>query len=152
MIPGHFRRIGLVVALFLAVIAALSGCGEAPPDEALLRAQLEMMASALEEEDLAAFLEPVAEDFSAGELNKRQIRWLLRRQWSLYEQVGVQLADVVVDVQDQFDPPRATIQFQALTTGGDWLPQAAGWYTVTTGWRRDEGDWRMISASWERKI
>ena len=138
--------------LLLLTLLFLSACSEPVDEEKLLRQQLDEIILALEAKDMDRFLKPISADFSAHQMDRRAVRWLAWRQWQRHEQIGIQLANVEVQLYDNVDPPRAEVHFQALLSGGAWLPQHAGWYSVTSGWRKDSDNWRMINAEWQQKL
>lgn len=141
-----------VTLLFIVSLLLLFACSEPVDDEKLIREQLDEIVAALEAKDMDRFLKPIAADFSAHQMDRRAVRWLAWRQWQRHEQVGIQLAAIEVQLYGEVDPPRAEVRFQALLSGGAWLPQNAGWYSVTSGWRKDSDNWRMINADWEKQL
>lgn len=143
-----FWRYGVLAVL----IALVSACSEPVDEEQLIRQQLDEIVAALENKDMDRFLAPISADFSAHQLDRRAVRWLAWRQWQRHDSVAVQLAAVKVKLFEEVSPPRATVTFEALLSGGAWLPQHAGWYSVESGWRKDGDNWRMINAEWERQL
>lgn len=140
--------IGIVV-----MSGALLSCSAPAADETQIRERLDSMVTALEERDMETFIQSFSADFAAEGMDRRALRWFALRQSQQHDAINVQLTQINVEVLDQFDPPRAKVSFQALMTGGDWLPRDAGWYSVDTGWRKDGGEnWRMINASWEKQL
>ncbi len=140
-------RIGLIATVLLPAACAPRG-----DDAAALRQALDTIAAAFENRDLEPLDDFLAADFAADELDRRGALLLARRYLAMHRDLGVTLAGVTVEVLEDFDPPRATVRFKALLTGGERaLPERAGWYDFETGWRRDGGDWRMIRAAWERQ-
>lgn len=132
---------------------ALLSCSAPAADETQIRERLDSMVTALEERDMEIFIQSFSADFAAEGMDRRALRWFALRQSQQHDAINVQLAQINVEVLDQFDPPRAKVSFQALMTGGDWLPRDAGWYRVESGWRKDGGEnWRMINASWEKQL
>jgi len=136
------------------VAAALLPASCAPPgdDTAAIREVLDDLAEAFESRDLGPFDVTLAADFAAGDLDRRGALLLARRYLAMHRDIGVTLTDVAIEVLEDFEPPRATVRFKALLTGGESaLPERAGWYEFETGWRRDGGAWRIIRAAWERQ-
>lgn len=138
--------IGLVIAM------QLSSCAPELGEEQQIAATMGNMETALEEHELAPFINHISADFSANNIDKRALRWIVQHQWFTHQKIMLQLADVDIQLTKEFDPPRATVTFDVLASGGDWLPRNAGWYRFETGWRKDGGSWRAVSAQWRRKL
>lgn len=143
----------LKTSLMLMLLFPLLACEAPEGAETLIRKQLDEIVAAVEAKDMDRFVRPIAADFSAERMDRRALRWLVFSQWQRHESIGVQLGDIHVEVHESVDPPRATVTFQALLSGGSLLPESVGWYSVKSGWREDtKENWRMISAQWEKKI
>lgn len=135
--------------LAVLVLFLVAACGEPPPDEERIRNRIEAMQADLAEGRASAFMEPIAEDFTAAtrKLDRRAAGLLLRREMLAHERLKARLADLEVELKGE---GRATATMHAVVTGGTGLiPDTGGWYRVTTGWRLDDGEWMLISARWE---
>lgn len=136
----------LVLILSVGLLAA---CGGGLTEEALIKAHLQDMAAALEEQNTRRFANYLAEDFGAStyNLDRNGARLLLRREMMARERIRARLINIDVELRGD---ARAVATFRALLTGGSGLiPDEGRLYRVTTGWRLDDGEWRMISAAWE---
>ncbi len=106
------------------------------------------MEAALESGDVDDFMDPVAEDFIAGNggLDRRMLGLLVRRERMARDRISVSRFDTEVVLLGE---DRATATFAALATGGSgWLPDEGRLWRIDTGWRLDDGDWQLISAEW----
>lgn len=138
--------------LVLVVLMSLAGGCARSSDEQQLRAALAAMQQAVERREPNAFMEHVAEDFSApaAGMERRQLHDLLRLQVLRNERIGV--ATAIRDIR--IDGNRATVDVTATFTGssGGWVPERGSIYTLTSGWRRDDGRWKLVQATWERSL
>ncbi|MDT8448987.1 MAG: hypothetical protein RQ847_02330 [Wenzhouxiangellaceae bacterium] len=144
------KRPGWIQAcLITGVLSILSGCGAPVDDETRIRETIAEMIAALEAGDVGDFMDPVAEDFIAGNggLDRRAMELLVRRERLARDAIHVRRLDTKVRLIGE---GRAAASFRALATGGSGvLPDEARFWQVTTGWRLDDGRWRVISAEWE---
>lgn len=137
-------------ALALVLLAACSG---PPPAEQQILETIQAMETALEDGDVGDFMEPVAEDFVAGNsgLDRRMLGLLVRRERMARERISVTRYDTEVELTA--DETRARARFGALGTGGSGLlPDEGEVWRFETGWRLDDGDWMLISAEWRRGL
>ncbi|MBY6203305.1 hypothetical protein [Halomonas denitrificans] len=153
-LPGLRRATGapLLPVIGLAVLLALSclatGCGSPPPAEERIFAIIGEMEVALERGEVDDFMDPVADDFIAGNrgLDRRMLGLLVRRERMARERIAVSRFDTDVVLRGE---DRATATFTALATGGSGLlPDEGRLWRIDTGWRLDDGDWRLIHAEW----
>lgn len=134
-----------VACLALALVCA--GCGRSD-DQTRLRQALDAFAQAVEARDPGQAMEQVATDFTGNEgMDRAALHNLLRAQVLANTAPHVVLGPVAITVSGD----TATARFTALATGGqgDWLPERAGRWQVTTGWRRDGRHWLLYYAQWE---
>ncbi len=106
------------------------------------------MQAAAEARDVAAILDPVAEDFVGPEgMDRKVFRQTLALVSLRNEKIGVDLGPMDITLFGD----RATASFTAATRGGSGglLPDRAQVYRVETGWRLETGEWKLISAKWE---
>lgn len=136
--------------IFAAVFAlALPGCGAELDDEDAILQTIEDMTEAIEQGDVSAFMDPVAEDFVAinGRLDRRALGLLVRRERLARDAIRVRRMDTEIELVGE---SRARATFRALATGGSGLlPDEGRFWRIETGWRRDGGDWKLVSAEWE---
>lgn len=140
---------GLGSALVLAAVSMIVGCARPLPDADRIESRIQAMSDALTEGDTSDFMAPLAEDFTATgrDLDRRAVRFLLRRELLAHERIGVQLFDIDVELRGD---DRATARLHAVVSGGTGLiPDTGGWYRLETGWRLDDDEWMLISAAWE---
>lgn len=107
------------------------------------------MTAAIEGGDIEDFMDPVADDFLAGDgrIDRRALGLLARRERLARSSVRVRRFDTEVEI---VRPGRATATFRALATGGTGLlPDEGQLWRVETGWRLDDDRWRLIAARWE---
>lgn len=144
------RRPGWIQAFpVIGVLSILSGCGAPVDDETRIRETIAEMIAALEAGDVGDFMDPVAEDFIAGNggLDRRALELLVRRERLVRDAIRVRRLDTEVRLIGE---GRAAASFRALATGGSGLlPDEGRFWRVATGWRLDGGQWRLISAQWE---
>lgn len=124
----------------------LAGCAAPAPEQALREAvgALEM---AVETREPAAFEDRLAEDFIGPQgLDRDGARRMAQVLYLRHRDVGVTIGPLDIALQQD----HATVRFDAALTGGsgEWLPDSAQVYEVTTGWRLEDGEWRMSSAQW----
>ena len=62
-----------------------------------------------------------------------------------HEKLGVTLGPIDVKLFDD----RATVSFEALATGGSWMPQTGQMLDVESHWKRVDGQWRCFAANWK---
>jgi hypothetical protein len=140
---------GKCLALLLVSTSLLTACSSDDPDQEQILSRIDEMVEALAERNARAFMAPLAEDFTAQtqNLDPRGIRLLLNREMRAHERLRARVFDRSVTLHGN---DRATVEFQAVLTGGSGLvPERGRWYRVRTGWRKDGSDWMLISASWE---
>lgn len=138
------------LALAVALVTLLPGCGEETPAGQRIAERIETMKQALVDENVDDFMDPVAEDFSTAtlDLDRRGVIFLLRREFLARENIRARTLDLDVELPT---PDRAVATFQAVVTGGSGLiPDDGEWLSFETGWRQDGGDWYLISAQWSR--
>lgn len=132
----------------LSVLLTLSACRQPPPDEARLRATLDLLEQAGEERRVDDFMEHVADDF-AGPSEAPDTRSLGRflRLIALRTQ-GLSVTRTSTEVQ-MFEG-RATVKINMLISAdaGGLLPEPRQ-ISSESGWRVDSGEWKLISAKWE---
>ncbi len=137
------RFVSLLAAAWLAV-----GCGSPPPAEERILDTIASMEAALERGEVDGFMDPIADDFIAGNrgLDRRTLGLLVRRERMARERISVSRFDTDVVLIGE---ARATATFGALATGGSGLlPDEGRLWRIDTGWRLDGDDWRLISAEW----
>jgi hypothetical protein len=140
---------GLARVLVLLTVATVVGCAEPLPDAERIEARIRAMSEALTEGDTSDFMAPLAEDFTATgrDLDRRAVRFLLRRELLAHERIGVRLFDIDVELRGD---DRATARLHAVVSGGTGLiPDTGDWYRLETGWRLDDDEWMLISARWD---
>jgi hypothetical protein len=132
----------------LSGLLTLSACRQPPPDEARLRATLDLLEQAGEERRVDDFMDHVADDF-AGPGEAPDTRSLARflRVIALRTQ-GISVTRTSTDIQ-MFEG-RATVKINMLISAdaGSLLPEARQ-ISSESGWRVDSGEWKLISAKWE---
>lgn len=136
----------LTLALLLAVL--LSACRQPPPDEAQLRATLDLLEQAGEERRTDDFMEHVADDF-AGPSEAPDAR-SLRRFLSVIAMRTRSISVTRTSTDIQMFERRATVKINMLVSAdaGSMLPEGRQ-IQAETGWRIDSGEWKLISAKWE---
>ncbi|MGY6587259.1 MAG: hypothetical protein ACXIUB_03120 [Wenzhouxiangella sp.] len=142
----------LRAALYGLVLACLAGCGPPPPDEEQIRQRIDDMTTALAEGNVRALMAPLADDFGTETWNMdpRAVRLLIQRELRASNRLRARVFDIDVVVHDN---QRATVEFQAVLTGGSGLiPDRRGWYRFRTGWRKEDDEWLLISAAWEEVV
>lgn len=135
------------------VVVLIAACSEPPPAEQRILATIDAMEIAIEEGEVDDFMDPIAEDFIAGNsgLDRRMLGLLVRRERMARDRISVSRYDTEVELS--IDETRATASFRALATGGSGLlPDEGELWRFETGWRLDEDDWMLISAEWQRGI
>jgi hypothetical protein len=133
----------------LVLITALAACARTPPEEKL-RATLTGLQAAMEQHDVSAIGDALADDFIGPDgLDRDGARRLAQAMFLRYRDVGVTLGPMDIDLQAE----HATVRFTAAVTGGaGMLPDSGQVYDVETGWRLEDGDWRLVNASWKPRL
>lgn len=140
---------GRYLAAAILIGSLLTGCGPPAPDQEQIDQRIDDMIQALADRNARAFMAPLADDFDAETWNMdpRGVRLLLNREMRSHERLRARVFDRSIELHGD---DRATVDFQAIVTGGSGLiPERGRWYQVRTGWRKDGSDWMLISASWE---
>ena len=140
--------VGVVVAACLALLTV--ACGRTPPEERLRETMGELQA-AIEQKDVAALDEVLAEDFvGPSGLDRNGARRLAQLMFLRHGAIGANVGPVSIDMK----PGHATAKFNVALTGssGQLLPDTARLYDVTTGWREVDGQWRMTSVEWVGRL
>lgn len=132
-----------------ACILLLAGCVRMP-HEARLRETVEGLQEAIEERNVSALDEVLAEDFiGPGGLDRSGAQRMAQAMFLRYRDVGVSVGPLDVEVQEQ----HATVSFTAALTGGaGMLPDSGQMYDVETGWRLQDGEWQLVNASWKPRL
>jgi len=132
----------------LALATCLAGCRREPDEQALRRTIAEMEV-AVEQGDHRDFLDHFDAQFAGngGDMDLRQLRATLAALSLRHEQLGVTLGPIDVKLFDD----RATIRFEALATGGSWMPQTGQMLEVESHWKRVDGQWRCFAADWKER-
>lgn len=133
----------------MAALAVVVAACSRPDPEQQLRDQIARMQAAVEERAPADAMAAVGEDFSGpGGMDRAALHNLLRMQLLANQRVGVTTGPLSLELRDG----SATVRFDAMLTGsgrGQWLPDRAQAYEVTTGWRLREGRWQLNHAQWQ---
>lgn len=141
-------RRALVLALLLAAIAGLPGCGAELTVEQQVIATIRDMEASIEAGERRAFMAHLSEDFNGqgGSLNRDQVRALLITQLNRYQRLQGQLFPIEV-IETGEDA--ASAHFRALVTGGpNWIPESGQVFEFETHWRRVDGEWLVHAANW----
>lgn len=145
-LAANFSLLSIIAALTM-----LNACSR-PSDEQQIRAAIEEMQLAMEAGTPKDFMQTIAEDFTGddGQLDRSALHNLLRAQVLGNARIGVTLASIDVELQDD----RATVKVTATLSGGNghWIPERGAIYRIESGWRKQGGDWLCISAQWKRAL
>lgn len=127
----------------------LAGCARTPPEERL-RGTVGGLQAAIEERNVSALDEVLAEDFiGPGGLDRSGARRMAQAMFLRYRDVGVSVGPLDVEVQEQ----HATVSFTVALTGGvGMLPDSGQMYDVETGWRLEDGEWQLVNANWKPRL
>lgn len=133
----------------VALLALLSACGGASPEDAL-RAEVDALEQAMQARDAGDLKALLAEDFIGNDgLDREGAARLAQGAFLRYRDVQVALGPREVELHGA---DRATVRFTAALTGraGDGLlPDSGRVYAVESGWRLEDGDWTLASVRWE---
>lgn len=136
-------------SVWLALALLMAACS--PPltvSQQVIHAIREMEAR-IEAGERRAFMEFIAEDFSAqnGRMDRDQVRALVVFQLRRYERLNGQLFPISVR---ETGPGTAEATFRALITGGPgWIPDSGQVYDFETWWRLEDGNWLLTAANWD---
>lgn len=136
-------------SVWLALALLMAACS--PPltvSQQVIHAIREMEAR-IEAGERRAFMEFIAEDFSAqdGRMDRDQVRALVVFQLRRYERLNGQLFPISVR---ETGPGTAEANFRALITGGPgWIPDSGQVYDFETWWRLEDGNWLLTAANWD---
>jgi hypothetical protein len=135
--------------VFLALLALAASCSQPLTVEQRVIHAIREMEAKIESGERRAFMEHIAEDFTAqdGRMNRDQVRALVVFQLQRYERLQGQLFPISVA---ETGPGTATAGFRALVTGGPgWIPESGQVYDFETAWRLEGEDWLLASANWK---
>jgi hypothetical protein len=135
------------VAVLLLVLL-FSGCDKPLTVEQQVISTIREMEARIEDGERRAFMEYIADDFSAqnGRMNRDQVRAMVVFQLNRYERLQAQLFPISVT---ETGAETAEARFRALVTGGpNWIPDSGQVYDFETAWRLDGSDWLLVSADW----
>lgn len=141
----------LLTCLLALLVAA---CAEPPSDEARIRANIETMENALAERNAGDFMAQLSPGFRGGhrdrqDLDRDAAKAMLGLYLLRYREVRVLVSQIAVTI-DPYQPELASsTALVALAGGEQWLPRAAGAYTVTGDWRNFDGEWLLTRLVWE---
>ena len=143
------RTWGRVVFWLTTCSLVLASCARTPPEE-LLREAVGEAQAAIEQRNVSALDDMLADDFiGPGGLDRSGARRMAQAIYLRYRDVGLTLGPLDLEVREQ----QATVRFTAALTGGaGMLPESGQVYDVTTGWRLDEGEWQLVNANWKPKL
>jgi len=136
-----------LVILFL--LLSLAACDKPLTIEQQVIFTIREMEARIEDGERRAFMEFIAEDFTAreGRMNRDQVRAMVVFQLNRYERLQAQLFPIAVIETGE---GTAEANFRALVTGGpNWIPDSGQVYDFETSWRQDGSDWTLVSADWE---
>ena len=134
----------LLTVLFLLTL--LAACDKPLTVEQQVISTIREMEARIEDGERRAFMEYIADDFTAreGRMNRDQVRAMVVFQLNRYERLQAQLFPIAVT---ETGAETAEASFRALVTGGpNWIPDSGQVYDFETAWRRDGDDWMLISA------
>jgi hypothetical protein len=127
---------------------ALAACSQPLTVEQQVIAAIRQMEEKIENGERRAFMEHVADGFTAqsGRMNRDQVNALVVFQLRRYERLQAQLFPIRVT---ETGPEEATARFRALVTGGPgWIPESGQVYDFSTAWRRIDDRWLLVGADW----
>ncbi len=127
----------------MALQPLLAGC-ETPPPETALREAVAALESGLENGDVGAVMDRLAEDFRYRNLNRKDAGRRLVGVFLRYPKRQVNFLNVDVAL-DSVTLRGAEVTFNALVWGGRaTLPEDADSFRVRSRWREDGGDWVLV--------
>jgi hypothetical protein len=135
--------------ILLAVLTLAASCSQPLTVEQRVIHAIREMEAKIEGGERRAFMEHIAEDFTAqdGRMNRDQVRALVVFQLNRYERLQGQLFPIAVS---ETGPGTASANFRALVTGGPgWIPDSGQVYDFETAWRLEGDDWLLTSANWK---
>lgn len=133
----------------MACVLLLAGCARSPPEERL-RETVGTLEAAVEERNVSALGDVLADDFIGPQgLDRTGARRMAQALFLRYRDVGVSLGPLDVEVRGQ----HATVSFTAALTGGaGMLPDSGQVYDVETGWRLEDGEWELVNSTWKPRL
>lgn len=137
------RWLPKAMLLMFSVLAI--GCAR-EPDEAALRRALAEMETAVESAKPGDFLDHIAGDFAGqeGSVDAQQLRGTLAGLMLRHEKLGVTLGSPAIKLFGD----RASIEVEALATGGSWMPETGQVLQIQSDWKRVDGEWKCFAATW----
>jgi hypothetical protein len=135
--------------VYFLLLALVASCSQPLTVEQRVIHAIREMEAKIEGGERRAFMEHIAEDFTAqdGRMNRDQVRALVVFQLNRYERLQGQLFPIAVV---ETGPGTATAGFRALVTGGPgWIPDSGQVFDFETHWRLEGDDWLLASANWE---
>lgn len=143
----------LITALIL-LSGLAGGCAEPVGPEALIRANIMAMETALAEHSPLDFLEHLSESFTGGRAGRENMdrdaaSKMLGLYFLRYRNIEILLSQVNVEI-DSLEPGLAYSSANVALAGGERLiPNSAGLYRVSGQWQNFDGDWKLIRLEWE---
>ncbi len=138
------------VIVFAVILALIGGCAR-PPDEVVIRGEIEAMKDAAEARQAGDLLDRIADDFSgnSGEVDRQALSRLIKLEFLRNEAIGVALGPIGIEV----DGDRAIARFDVTFRDASrrWLPGGRDTVAVVSGWRRSGSHWICYNATWTHK-
>lgn len=148
---AHAFRLAQIMCAVLGVLALVSACTRAAPEQALRDAVADMQGH-IEARDATALHTLLDEDFAGPDgMDRRDARRLATVLMLRHRVIGVTSGPLDVQLQGE---GRATVRVTMAVTGGTGtlLPDSARSYRVESAWRRRGDDWRLLSVRWDPLI
>ena len=127
----------------------LAACSDSLTVEQQVIATIREMETKIEAGERRAFMDHIAEDFSAqdGKMTRDEVRALVIFQLNRHRRLQGQLFPISVI---ETGPVSAQASFRALVTGGPgWIPDSGQVYDFETTWQLDGSDWLLTAANWK---
>lgn len=132
--------------LMLSVLSCSSNTG---PEEAI-RANIKVIAKAVEDKDTGEVLDFVTEQFLGnGRLDKRELKGVLLAYYLRHKKINVVVTRMDIEVSP-YDPYSAKMKGSVVLTGTDrLLPEDGRLVSVSGEWQKYGDDWLLARLDWQ---
>ena len=143
-----------LIAVVFIFNVLLTACAEPQGPEQAIKGQITGMEDALAKRSSMTFMATLAESFLGGrsgqlDTDKEAARKMLAVYFLRYHRIRVAVTHIEVKIYPEERFLASASARVALAGGENLLPNAAGFYQVTSQWRNFDGDWKLTRLQWQ---